>query len=648
MSFKHPEILYALLLLLIPIIIHLVRWKKFKQELFTNVAFLQDLEIKSRKSRMLKELIVLALRLLALAMLVIAFAQPYFASKASQQHIKQDQTIIYVDNSLSMRLINENTSLMQDVIQALNKYLDDDKTYSLLTNTKSYQHITGKEVKKKLYKIPFTPKSTQHSQILKRIRLLFDKQAGLQRNVLYISDMQNVEDERLTPDLFDKDIHYYFYKNSLSKVANISIDSLWITGEDDAYYYLKLALQSNNKQLQAPVNIRRNNELLWQGSVNFADSLRQEIKVQISKNKDIEARVNINDRGFRFDNDLYFTIHKPDKIKILVVGDKMPDYLKKIYTDDEFALDLTQANQVNYSRLNQYDLLVLAHLKHYDNISADAINKYVNHYGNILIIPVDNQADTLQNMLTKLHIRSSLTSDTSKVFLNKINFAHPLFKGVFLKKINNFAYPYVKHHYHFGNQGSWLYQLSDHSDFARMYERKGKIFVINNSLQTQNTSFTEAPALIVPLLYQIGRAKQAHPTLYYVLGQKNSFAVNATLSKDETLKMQNGDRTFIPYQINRFNNVLIQTDALPTQSGIYNILEKERKISSVAYNYNRNENKLTFLDIPAFDNVETIKSIDDFKQQQATFFKEQSNWKWFLVFALVFLLLEMLVIRYFK
>ena len=37
MQFKHPELLYALFLLIIPIIVHLFQLRKFQKEAFTNV-----------------------------------------------------------------------------------------------------------------------------------------------------------------------------------------------------------------------------------------------------------------------------------------------------------------------------------------------------------------------------------------------------------------------------------------------------------------------------------------------------------------------------------------------------------------------------------------------------------------------------------
>ncbi len=45
MQFKNPEILYALFLLLIPIIVHLFQLRKFQKVAFTNVAFLKEATI---------------------------------------------------------------------------------------------------------------------------------------------------------------------------------------------------------------------------------------------------------------------------------------------------------------------------------------------------------------------------------------------------------------------------------------------------------------------------------------------------------------------------------------------------------------------------------------------------------------------------
>ena len=92
MQFKNPEILYALFLLLIPILIHLFQLRRFKKTPFTNVVFLQNVIQNTRKSSSIKKWLILAIRLIALACLVIAFAQPYLP--ASSSATKPKETVV--------------------------------------------------------------------------------------------------------------------------------------------------------------------------------------------------------------------------------------------------------------------------------------------------------------------------------------------------------------------------------------------------------------------------------------------------------------------------------------------------------------------------------------------------------------------------
>ncbi len=83
MQFKHPELLWGLLLLLIPILIHLFQLRRFKKTPFTNVKFLKKVISESRRSSTLKKWLLLFTRLMIIAGLVIAFAQPFFAKSSA-------------------------------------------------------------------------------------------------------------------------------------------------------------------------------------------------------------------------------------------------------------------------------------------------------------------------------------------------------------------------------------------------------------------------------------------------------------------------------------------------------------------------------------------------------------------------------------
>ena len=112
MSFLFPSFLWALFALSIPVIIHLFYFRRYRTVYFTNVSFLKELkEEKSTRNR-LKHLLVLLLRLLLIACLVIAFAQPFLKGKNNADSGRQTVSI-YLDNSFSMMAQDDEMPLLE-------------------------------------------------------------------------------------------------------------------------------------------------------------------------------------------------------------------------------------------------------------------------------------------------------------------------------------------------------------------------------------------------------------------------------------------------------------------------------------------------------------------------------------------------------
>ena len=117
MQFKHPEILYFLFLLVVPILVHLFQLRRFKKEYFTNVQFLKQLSIQSRKSSTIKKWLLLATRLFVLTAIIIAFAQPFFTAIDSNK--RASEMFIILDNSFSMQAKGQNGELLKRAVQEL-------------------------------------------------------------------------------------------------------------------------------------------------------------------------------------------------------------------------------------------------------------------------------------------------------------------------------------------------------------------------------------------------------------------------------------------------------------------------------------------------------------------------------------------------
>src|SRR5690625_4741442 len=136
MQFKNPEVLYALFLLLVPVLVHFFQLRKFTKEPFTNVKFLKKVEIQTRKTRHLKKWLTLLTRLLALGAIILAFAQPFIPHSA--EALKEKETIIYIDNSFSMQQKGEQGELLHQAVQQTLQGFPDDETVTLLTNDKVF------------------------------------------------------------------------------------------------------------------------------------------------------------------------------------------------------------------------------------------------------------------------------------------------------------------------------------------------------------------------------------------------------------------------------------------------------------------------------------------------------------------------------
>ena len=113
MEFVHPERLWFLFFLLIPIVIHLFHFRKRKTLYFSSLRFIQFLEKEQQSTRKLKHLLVLISRILALAALIFAFAQPQIKNGAGQ-HSGKPALLIYLDNSFSMSAIGTEGTLLSE------------------------------------------------------------------------------------------------------------------------------------------------------------------------------------------------------------------------------------------------------------------------------------------------------------------------------------------------------------------------------------------------------------------------------------------------------------------------------------------------------------------------------------------------------
>ena len=169
MQFKHPELLYALFLLVIPIFIHLFQLRRFKKLEFSNLDFLKRVRIKTRKSSQLKKWILLLTRMAIFSCIILAFSQPFSASKSALKNDKE--LVIYIDNSFSTQLIDTKGVSLQTHLQKL--YSQDFYDYKInwLTNDFSKRNTSAQNFKNDILTINHSQRQLSPKEVLSLIHI---------------------------------------------------------------------------------------------------------------------------------------------------------------------------------------------------------------------------------------------------------------------------------------------------------------------------------------------------------------------------------------------------------------------------------------------------------------------------------------------
>ncbi|WP_397362642.1 BatA and WFA domain-containing protein [Olleya sp. R77988] len=642
MQFKNPELLYALFLLLIPIIVHLFQLRKFQKEYFTNVDFLKKVQLQTRKSSKIKKWLTLLTRLLLLAAIIIAFAQPY--TSKTDAFNAQKETVIYLDNSFSMQAKGDKGELLKRAIQDLIESIPETEKLSLITNTESYRNTTINAIKNELLQLNYSSNQLSYNAALLKAKKAFSNQTNTIKNLIFISDFQ----QKNTGFEVKKDssITLNIVKLNTVNKDNTLIDSVYLSKQDANKIELTVQLKNNQSVSEnLPVSLYNNGNLLSKASVDIKGEASTVFS--IPSNQIINGKITIEDAQLQFDNTLYFNINQPSKINVLAVSNAKTDYLNRIFTEDEFNFTLKTTNTLDYSLFDTQNLIVVNEIDALPENLTTALKSFTNKGGSVIFIPsLKGNLSNYNTFLQRFNFGPFSNLVTTEKRITTINYAHPLYaNGVFEKRVDNFQYPKVDRFYPKATDlASNVLQFEDSKPFL---SQKGLVYVFSAPINSVNSNF-KSINLIVPTFYNIAKQSLNTSTLYYTIGQNNSYDVAVNFQQDAVLTIVNKDDKIIPEQHYFNNKVVIKTSELPSKSGVYDLKNKTEIIQNVSYNYDRSESNLSYLNLDNLKNGAVSNSITTVFDTIKNDAKVNELWKWFVILAIVLLIIEMLILKYFK
>ncbi|MGK4568772.1 vWA domain-containing protein [Flavobacterium sp. 3HN19-14] len=619
--------------------------RRFKKEYFTNVSFLKELSIQTRKSSKLKKWLLLTTRLLLLAAMIIAFTQPFFQAKDSNN--VTNEMYILLDNSFSMQAKGQKGELLRRAIEDLLEHTPENQQFSLLTNSETFWNTDIKSIQKELQNLKYSATPFNLESLMAKVK---SRKSPFNKDIVVITDAVGLEQKQLKS--IDKDFNTYFIVPKAEQKNNVAVDSVFIAQTLDNFYEIGVKLTAYGEDSdESPIALYNNNKLVAKTQIKF-DAASKVMNFTIPK-ADFNGYVAVEDNGISYDNTLYFNISKPEKLNVVSIGDvEKSEFLSKIYTETEFNYGNFPLASLDYNLLEKQDAIVLNEVKDIPQALQTTLKSFVEKGGNLIVIPSSEASvATMNTFLANFGNIKFANPVTADKLITKIAFDHPLYSSVFEKKIDNFQFPDTKVSFPVSSVNPTILGYEDQSAFLTSLPGSvSSVYVFAAPINKSNSNFQNSP-LIVPTFYNMAQVAQKTGVTAITIGENQPFLLDANLSKDEIVEVKSNAASgekFIPVQQILNNKVKLTFNDYPQEAGNYGIFKQDELLRNISFNYNRTEGNITPANEDMLSDFKTISNIETVFDTLQTDRTNNEIWKWFVLLTLLFLVTELFIQKFVK
>ncbi len=657
MNFVFPQFLWALSAFCIPIIIHLFNFRKTTRVYFSNTRFLKQVKEETTQKRKLKQYLILASRLLFLLFLVLAFAQPFLPAR--EQMTTGKNMVIYLDNSYSM------SAQMEEKVRALDagigfakeivNLFPADTRYKFITNDFAPFSNTFKsqtEIEDLLTQTRLSPVSRSFDEVKSRMGNLTGT------DIFWISDFQKSTFSH--SQQVDSTNQWHMIPLTFNQSANVFVDTVYlenpfsIGGEKNS---IKLKLKNTG--------LVKKEGLITKLSINGIQSATAAVDIEpnsvVETSFDLssgltglnEAVISFSDFPVSFDNEFFLTLNFSNKIKVVEIKSKTTsNFVQRVYGNGNlFTFKSFDKDNVDYSVLSQADLVVVNGLNKIDaGLSASLASKG-EHLQVLLISGAEPDIVSYKNIVRLALLKDEASKE--QVELDKPDFQNPFFANVFEEKSVTLAMPKASRVLNWGNDRSAILKFKNGQPFL---SRNGNVFIMACPLEKEFTDFYNQ-ALFVPVMYRIAASGKRNENRAYYQTSESLITLRAdSLLGEEPVRLI-GKQEIVPAQRKMNDQLIMEIPKFAITPGFYNAIFQRDTLDLLAFNLDKAE---SILDQHKGEEVkELLGGGNNISLFQASSMETFSNdikkrylgtplWKYAIVLALLFLLAEVLLIRFWK
>ena len=676
MQFLYPSFLWALLALIIPIIIHLFYFRRFKKVYFTNVKFLKEVKEETSARRKLRNLLVLLMRLAAIGMLVLAFAQPFIPQNVAVQ--KGDKSVsIFIDNSFSMNALSQDVPLIEKAKQrareVVNAYAVEDR-FQVLTNDFEGRHqrlVSKEDALTLIDEIKPTPSVKEISKTLTRQLQALNTSNLENKSAYIISDFQkNITDFQ---NFSDTTMEVNLIPLQSVQEKNISIDTAYFDSpvqmlNQTNTLVIRVRNYSNEAAENVRLSLRHEGQTKPVGTLTIParSSKTDTINITVLRTGWHEAELSITDYPVQFDDTYFFSFKVAEVINTLVINEVQRNkYLDAAFDGiSYFEVTNQQSRSLDYAKFPSYQLIVMNGLTSISSGLASELQQYVRSGGNLLVFPgVNANISTYKSFLNDFPANELVSLESEERNVSEVNTEEFIFKDVFENRTANLKLPVTKANYKITNYGGRgeerLLSYRNGNPFLSKYRKEqGNLYLCAAPLDEEYSNLVRSAEIFVPMLYKMAISTAKDIRIGYTIGKDDVLESNNlfTGTGEMVYKIKGKSEEFIPEQRVIGSKLILGVNNQISEAGFYNLfLNPKETLDKFAFNFDRKESNLDYYNLADLEEVigNRAQIIEGANAVDLTqLIGERSRgivmWRWFIIAALAFLILETLLLRFWK
>ncbi|MDO7853713.1 BatA domain-containing protein [Hymenobacter convexus] len=670
MQLTYPWFLLGLFAVAVPVVIHLLQLRRPQRVLFTNTAFIREVEMVTVRHRQIQQWLILLARGLAIVALVFVFCQPFIpAEKETKLLAKSSAMDVWVDNSNSMqvRTITGDNLLQEATAQA-----------GLLGRGNRSISLRLLNVGKK------AGSYAEYENGLEKLKL--EEGNGVFRGDIVdgnapfylFSDFQKSFFSAKLLDKFGSNRQVVLVPLKGKQTANIYVDSVWL---DDAFVRLHTNIglhirvrnggQADAVDCQIKVLLATRQAVAFRVSVAAGKAMTTVAQVRLDNNAMVEGQVILEDRPVTFDNTYYFTLQPAAAIRVLEIGDE--PVTQQLYGNEPlFAYSFAKNGNVDFGLLKQANLILVSGVQRVDAGLREALVSAVGRGASIVIVPsAAGSARASYDLLFKTLGLGTVQweENAPNPELREVDMPstqEPFFRDVFGAQQRAVTMPRVAPVLRWSRTGTDIMRLRDGESYlASFASGTGRVYVFSAPFAVAYSDFVEH-ALFVPVMYRMAMLSYRNEQLpAYRLDQgavtlklppAANVASTAGRSDEAAFRMVKDSLTLIPAQRVAGSEVHLALPEAMNVPGFYQVRQGERLLTTLAFNANKRESELDAYSADdlrqllgsSHPNVRVVEGGADGAGLAADSAEQTGTplWRYFLAAALVFLLVEALLVRF--